>query len=68
MCTVAKKYFPDPAPFGGRPPKERKCADDLQPDFPSIAVGKFSDEHALVRSDPAGAFLCKFLKQVDRTH
>lgn len=48
--------------------KERECADDLQPDFPRIAVGKFSDEHSLVREDPVRALMRKLLKEVHRTH
>jgi hypothetical protein len=42
------------ARLGGTPAKQRKRADDLETDFPLIALGERSDEDLLVRLYPVG--------------
>jgi hypothetical protein len=68
MIHITEKDFRYSTPLGWRPVEEWEGADDLQSDFPFVAICKRAYEDFLIWSDPVRMIVCQLFKEVQRSH
>jgi hypothetical protein len=68
MLQVAAEDLDDALALTPPPLEERERPDDLQSDFPLVAIGERSDEEALVGLYALGHLVGELFEQVQRAH